>query len=84
MLFFFFFAGATLSKGLNRGLGTMLAGALGVGVNYLADLSGQKGEPFVLGIFVFLIGKILFLIKILKHIPLKVLFKNKKIIKIKH
>ncbi|CAK9322979.1 unnamed protein product [Citrullus colocynthis] len=56
VVIFEFTVGATLSKGLNRGLGTMLAGALGVGVNYLADLSGQKGEPFVLGIFVFLIA----------------------------
>ena len=54
------FSGATLSKGLNRGLGTLLAGSLGVGVNYLANLSGQKGEPFVLGIFVFLIGNFFF------------------------
>lgn len=40
----------------------MLAGGLGVGVDYLANLSGQKGEPFVLGVFVFLIGNC-FLIK---------------------
>ncbi|KAA0043811.1 aluminum-activated malate transporter 8-like [Cucumis melo var. makuwa] len=56
VVIFEFTVGATLSKGLNRGLGTMLAGALGVGVDYLANLSGQKGEPFVLGIFVFLIA----------------------------
>ncbi|KAG6580748.1 Aluminum-activated malate transporter 8, partial [Cucurbita argyrosperma subsp. sororia] len=56
VVIFEFTVGATLSKGLNRGLGTLLAGSLGVGVNYLANLSGQKGEPFVLGIFVFLIA----------------------------
>ncbi|XP_022942951.1 aluminum-activated malate transporter 8-like [Cucurbita moschata] len=56
VVIFEFTVGATLSKGFNRGLGTLLAGGLGVGVDYLANLSGQKGEPFVLGVFVFLIA----------------------------
>ncbi|KAM6595774.1 hypothetical protein CsatA_006298 [Cannabis sativa] len=46
--------GATLGKGLNRGLATLLAGALGVGAHHLASLSGQIGEPILLGFFVFL------------------------------
>ncbi|XP_028797378.1 aluminum-activated malate transporter 2 [Neltuma alba] len=46
--------GATLGKGLNRGLATLLAGALGVGTHYLADLSGQTIEPILLSFFVFL------------------------------
>ncbi|XP_054779253.1 aluminum-activated malate transporter 2-like [Prosopis cineraria] len=46
--------GATLGKGLNRGLATLLAGALGVGAHYLADLSGQTIEPILIGFFVFL------------------------------
>ncbi|XP_062083608.1 aluminum-activated malate transporter 2 [Humulus lupulus] len=46
--------GATLGKGLNRGLATLAAGALGVGAHHLASLSGQVGEPILLGIFVFL------------------------------
>ncbi|KAA0025215.1 aluminum-activated malate transporter 8 [Cucumis melo var. makuwa] len=53
---FEFTVGATLSKGLNRGLGTLLAGALGVGAQHFASLFGQTGEPIVLGIFVFLLA----------------------------
>ena len=49
-------SGATLGKGLNRGLATLLAGALGVGAHHLANLSGQIGEPILLGFFVFLQG----------------------------
>ncbi|KAI6669758.1 hypothetical protein NL676_004643 [Syzygium grande] len=51
---FEFYVGATLSKGLNRGLATLLAGALGVGAHHLASLSGKTGEPIMLGFFVFL------------------------------
>ena len=53
------FSGATLGKGLNRGLATLLAGALGVGAHHLANLSGQIGEPILLGFFVFLQGELL-------------------------
>uniref|UniRef100_A0A2N9FNQ1 Aluminum-activated malate transporter n=1 Tax=Fagus sylvatica TaxID=28930 RepID=A0A2N9FNQ1_FAGSY len=45
---------ATLGKGLNRMLATLSAGALAVGVHHLATLSGEKGEPWVLGFFVFI------------------------------
>ncbi|KAJ7948062.1 Aluminum-activated malate transporter [Quillaja saponaria] len=51
---FEFSVGATLGKGLNRGLATLLAGALGVGAHHLASLSGNTGEPILLGLFVFL------------------------------
>ena len=51
-------SGATLGKGVNRGLATLLAGALGVGAHHLASLSGDIGEPILLGLFVFLLGKI--------------------------
>ncbi|KAF7148824.1 hypothetical protein RHSIM_Rhsim03G0066100 [Rhododendron simsii] len=53
---FEFTAGATLSKSLNRGFATILAGALAVGVNQLGFLVGEKEEPIILGLFVFLIG----------------------------
>ena len=58
-MFYDSFQGATLSKGLNRGLATLLAGALGVGAHYLAQLSGQTWEPILLALFVFLQGKFL-------------------------
>ncbi|KAI6669754.1 hypothetical protein NL676_004639 [Syzygium grande] len=51
---FEFYVGATLSKGLNRGLATLLAGALGVGACHLASLSGKTVEPILLSFFVFL------------------------------
>ncbi|EHA8590846.1 putative Aluminum-activated malate transporter 8 [Cocos nucifera] len=49
-------AGGTLSKGLNRTFATLLAGALGVGAHQAAVLPGEKGEPFLLGLFVFLLA----------------------------
>ncbi|CAA0842996.1 Aluminum-activated malate transporter 2 [Striga hermonthica] len=55
---FEFTVGGTLSKSLNRGFATLVAGALGLGAEYLADLCGQKGEPIVLGILVFLLAAI--------------------------
>ncbi|KAJ4823910.1 hypothetical protein Tsubulata_047819 [Turnera subulata] len=50
---FEFSVGATLGKGINRGVATLLAGALAIGAHHLADLTGQ-GEPILLGFFVFL------------------------------
>ncbi|KAL8246418.1 hypothetical protein R6Q59_007634 [Mikania micrantha] len=49
-------AGATLCKGMNRGLATLLGGALGIGAKYLASLSGPKAEPIVLGCIIFLLA----------------------------
>ncbi|KAI9194297.1 hypothetical protein LWI28_004916 [Acer negundo] len=51
---FEFSVGATLSKGLNRGLATIVAGTLGFGAHCLADLPGERGEPIILGLLVFL------------------------------
>ncbi|OVA07150.1 Aluminum-activated malate transporter [Macleaya cordata] len=53
---FEFSVGATLGKGLNRAIATFLAGALGVGAHHLATLAGDKGEPILLGLFVFLLA----------------------------
>ncbi|KAG6412141.1 hypothetical protein SASPL_124810 [Salvia splendens] len=50
---FEFTVGGTLSKSINRGCATLLAGALGVGAEYLAGVCGEKGEPVVLGLMVF-------------------------------
>ncbi|KAL2239277.1 UNVERIFIED_CONTAM: Aluminum-activated malate transporter 2 [Sesamum indicum] len=51
---FEFSVGATLGKGLNRGLATLVAGALGVGANHLASLAGKTSEPILIGLFVFI------------------------------
>ncbi|OAY84671.1 Aluminum-activated malate transporter 1 [Ananas comosus] len=48
--------GGTLSKGLNRAFATLLAGSLGVGAHQIAVLCGDKGEPILLGLFVFTIA----------------------------
>ncbi|KAK6130255.1 hypothetical protein DH2020_035996 [Rehmannia glutinosa] len=48
--------GATICKSLNRGGATLVAGALGVGAEYLAGLCGDKGESVVLGILVFILA----------------------------
>ncbi|KAL9373921.1 hypothetical protein Peur_033541 [Populus x canadensis] len=50
---FEFTVGGTLSKSLNRGFATLVAGALGLGAQQLASLFGDKGDPIVLGILVF-------------------------------
>ncbi|XVF19630.1 hypothetical protein REPUB_Repub11eG0127100 [Reevesia pubescens] len=53
---FEFSVGATLGKGLNRGLATFLAGTLGFGAHHLASLPGEKVQPILLGLFVFLLA----------------------------
>ncbi|KAI3682733.1 hypothetical protein L1987_82932 [Smallanthus sonchifolius] len=53
---FEFFAGATLSKGLFRGLGTILGGGLGCLAAILADDLGKIGNAAVVGSSVFVFG----------------------------
>ncbi|KAK1560203.1 hypothetical protein Q3G72_023576 [Acer saccharum] len=53
---FEFTVGQTVSKGLNRSFATFSACALGMGANHLASLPGEKGEPIILGILVFLLA----------------------------
>ncbi|KAL9405348.1 hypothetical protein Peur_002320 [Populus x canadensis] len=54
VLVFEFSVGATLGKGLNRGMATLLAGGLGIGAHHLAKLSGHIGEPILILFLVFL------------------------------
>ncbi|XP_030466252.1 aluminum-activated malate transporter 12-like [Syzygium oleosum] len=51
-----FTAGATLCKGLNRGLGTLLAGSLAFLIEYVTTNSGQVLRAVFIGAAVFLIG----------------------------
>ncbi|KAI3874552.1 hypothetical protein MKX03_004882 [Papaver bracteatum] len=55
---FEFSVGATLGKGINRGIATLCAGALGVGAHHLANLAGEDGEPILLGILVFILAAV--------------------------
>ncbi|KAL9153623.1 hypothetical protein ABFS82_10G061400 [Erythranthe guttata] len=68
---FEFTVGGTLSKCINRGVATLLAGALGLGAEYLADLCGDKGEPIVLGLFVFLLAAASTFTRFIPHIKTK-------------
>ncbi|GMI84116.1 hypothetical protein like AT2G27240 [Hibiscus trionum] len=54
VLVFEFSVGATLGKGVMRGLATLLAAALAVGAHHVANQSGRIAEPILLGFFVFL------------------------------
>lgn len=49
-------AGATLCKGLNRGLGTVLAGSLAFLIEYIANESGKVFRAVFIGAAVFFIG----------------------------
>ncbi|KAL4312757.1 hypothetical protein GQ457_01G054910 [Hibiscus cannabinus] len=48
--------GATLSKCINRVIGSFLAGALALGVHWVAEQSGDQFKPIILGISVFLLA----------------------------
>jgi len=49
-----FTIGVAVLKGLNRACATFLAGTLGIGAHYLPVLFGEKWEPVVPGVLVFL------------------------------
>ncbi|GJV88074.1 aluminum-activated malate transporter [Tanacetum coccineum] len=53
---FEFFAGATLSKGLLRGIGTILGGGLGCLAKFLANDMGKTGNTVFIGTLIFMIG----------------------------
>ncbi|KAJ1260276.1 hypothetical protein BS78_10G219700 [Paspalum vaginatum] len=51
-----FNAGATICKGLNRGLGTVLAGSLALLIELVAASTGKVFRAFIVGASVFIIG----------------------------
>ena len=50
--------GATLCKGLNRGLGTVLAGSLAFFIEFVANKSGHVFRAIFIALAVFLIGRL--------------------------
>ncbi|KAJ4955025.1 hypothetical protein NE237_011808 [Protea cynaroides] len=50
------YAGATLGKGLNRGIGTIVGGALGCSAAILAQNFGKIGKASCIGVSVFIFG----------------------------
>ncbi|KAM7505054.1 hypothetical protein LguiB_003958 [Lonicera macranthoides] len=59
IVIFEFTVGATLCKGINRGVATTLGGALGIGAKFVTSLFGQKEEEAILlGVLVFLLGQV--------------------------
>ncbi|XP_021278600.1 aluminum-activated malate transporter 2-like [Herrania umbratica] len=66
-----FSVGATLGKGLNRMLATLLAAALGIGAHNLAVLFGKTGEPILLSFFVFVVGASVTFLRFLPEMKVK-------------
>ncbi|KAK4482740.1 hypothetical protein RD792_009907 [Penstemon davidsonii] len=56
VVIFEFSVGATLGKGVNRGIATLLGGASGVAAHRLASFGGENQECIILGLFVFFIA----------------------------
>ncbi|KAL3618493.1 hypothetical protein CASFOL_037575 [Castilleja foliolosa] len=55
---FEFSVGATLGKGVNRGIATLLGGTSGVAAHRLASFTGEKIDSIMLGLSVFLIATV--------------------------
>lgn len=63
-----FTVGATLGKGLNRGLGTLLAGSLAFFVEYVGDIPGRIFQAVFIGAAVFILGAITTYVRFIPHI----------------
>lgn len=53
-----FLSGATLSKGINRGIGTILGGGMGCMVAVLAQEFGGGGDAIIVSTSIFIFGEI--------------------------
>lgn len=56
------FAGATVSKGINRGIGTLIGGGLGCLAAVLAAQIGGIAKPIIIALTLFLFGAFVFII----------------------
>ncbi|KAK1377140.1 aluminum-activated malate transporter 9-like [Heracleum sosnowskyi] len=57
-IMFEYTVGATFNRGLNRALGSLLAGILAIVITQIALSSGTIVEPYIIGISIFLIGAV--------------------------
>ncbi|XXG43293.1 hypothetical protein AAC387_Pa01g3361 [Persea americana] len=55
---FEFTVGATLSKGLNRGMATLIAGSLAIGIHWIANQLGDQADPIIQSIALFLLASV--------------------------
>ncbi|XP_023003150.1 aluminum-activated malate transporter 2-like [Cucurbita maxima] len=53
---FEFSVGATLGKGMNRAIATLIAGAIGFGAHYITSFTGNIWHPILLGILIYTIS----------------------------
>lgn len=53
---YYVYAGATLGKGLNRGIGTIIGGGLGCLAASFAQQVGGTGNSIIVGVSVFVFG----------------------------
>ncbi|EXC36054.1 Aluminum-activated malate transporter 2 [Morus notabilis] len=60
---FEFSVGATLGKGVNRMLATLLGGTLGVGAHHIATLGRETGEPIIVAFLVFFVAAVVSFLK---------------------
>ncbi|CAH9106692.1 unnamed protein product [Cuscuta europaea] len=64
VMIFEYNVGATLNRGLNRALGSMIAVGLAIAVSEIAVRSGHIAEPMVIGTAIFLVAMITALMKL--------------------
>ncbi|ESQ39809.1 hypothetical protein EUTSA_v10001180mg [Eutrema salsugineum] len=63
-----FSAGATLCKGLNRGLGTLIAGSLAFFIEFVVNDSGKIFRAIFIGAAVFIIGAVITYLRFIPYI----------------
>ncbi|KAK6940832.1 Aluminum-activated malate transporter, partial [Dillenia turbinata] len=71
VVIFEYYAGATLSKGLNRGIGTILGGGLGCLAAIIAQDVGGLGKALLVGSSVFIFGTAATYIRLVPRIKMR-------------
>ncbi|KAK6158306.1 hypothetical protein DH2020_005620 [Rehmannia glutinosa] len=63
-IMFEYTVGATFNRGLNRALGSLLAGAMAIFVAELALRTGRIAEPIIIGFSIFIVGAVTSFLKL--------------------